>query len=72
MPAPWTVPPHQTWWTHREARSGLSGFGDRPVLHPAWRDDAAGACGTMARHGPSAQTDQSMLILITGQRATAG
>jgi len=25
----------------REPRSGFSGFGGRPSLHPAWRDDAA-------------------------------
>lgn len=25
----------------REPRSGLSGFGGRPSLHPAWRDDDA-------------------------------
>lgn len=24
--------------TMREPRSGLSGFGGRPSLHPAWRD----------------------------------
>lgn len=25
--------------TLREPRSGFSGFGGRPSLHPAWRDD---------------------------------
>lgn len=28
--------------TMREPRSGLSGFGGRPSLHPAWRDEDAG------------------------------
>lgn len=28
--------------TMREPRSGFSGFGGRPSLHPAWRDDDAG------------------------------
>jgi len=27
--------------TMRDARSGLPGFGGRPSLHPAWRDEDA-------------------------------
>lgn len=32
--------------TMREPRSGLSGFGGRPSLHPAWRDEDAATANT--------------------------
>lgn len=37
----WTFEPGRPSWPHHEQRSGLSGFGDRPVLHQAWCEPAA-------------------------------
>lgn len=43
--------------TMREPRSGFSGFGGRPSLHPAWRDDAA------------ANTDaQTAIVIVASSR----
>ena len=40
----------------REARTGLSGFGDRPSLHPAWREPPAPERGGVVELGaPSRQ-----------------
>jgi hypothetical protein len=37
----WSFGPRAAFWPHHEQRSGLSGFGDRPVLHEAWREPPA-------------------------------
>ena len=42
----------------REERSGLSGFGGRPELHPAWRAPAA-AAGPRGRPGRGLATAAS-------------
>jgi hypothetical protein len=34
----WTTGFCAASWPHHEQRSGLCGFGDRPILHEAWRD----------------------------------
>jgi hypothetical protein len=34
----WTSGVRAACWPEYEQRSGLCGFGDRPILHEAWRD----------------------------------
>ena len=48
----------------REERSGLSGFGGRPVLHEAWREPAP-------ESSRSRRVVQAVVVELAGFRAAA-